>query len=295
MEKKYVTLKNGETYAYVERGLGDEVLLLIHGNLSSSIYFKPLIKRLPANYHIIALDLRGFGDTSYNQRFTSLKELADDVNDFLEALEIKKANVLGWSLGGGVAMQLAAHYPDKIKKLILMNSPSHKGFPAINRKEVGKSIVTEAYALAEEMAEELFHVKPLEDAIEDRNFGFLNYIYDSAIYTNKKPLETENEVLINETLKQRNLTDAEYALANLNMSNTPTIYNKGESSISNINAPVLHIWGTLDKSVPERMVLENIDALKDQSKYIKFEQCGHCPLVDKPNELANAVVEFLND
>ncbi len=47
MEKRSITLKNGEVYKYVEQGQGDQVLLLIHGNFSSSLHFTPLLERLP--------------------------------------------------------------------------------------------------------------------------------------------------------------------------------------------------------------------------------------------------------
>ncbi|HPG43948.1 MAG TPA: alpha/beta hydrolase, partial [Acholeplasmataceae bacterium] len=110
-EKKQIVLKNGEVIHYVEKGTGDKTLLLIHGNFSSSLHYTPLLERLPKDIRVIAPDLRGYGDSSYYRRIHSLKELADDMALFLEAKRIHEVDVVGWSLGGGVALEMAAHYP----------------------------------------------------------------------------------------------------------------------------------------------------------------------------------------
>ena len=69
LEKKYVNLPNGERYAYIEKGEGDKVVLLIHGNNASSIHYEPLYREFPEGYRVVAPDLRGFGDSSYNKSF----------------------------------------------------------------------------------------------------------------------------------------------------------------------------------------------------------------------------------
>ena len=97
---------------------------------------------------------------------------------------------------------------------------------------------------------------------------------------------------IAETLKQRALVDADFALASLNMSDTPNLYAKGEGSIKQIKADTLMFWGTLDKTVPEYMVLDNLKAIPN-AKYVKFDDCGHSPLVDKPDDLAQEILTFI--
>ncbi len=293
MEKKFLKLKNGETLAYLEKGKSDNVLVLIHGNLSSSVYYRPLMDRLPDNLRTIAIDLRGFGDSTYVKKVKSLKELADDVVLFLQALKIPSANICGWSLGGGVAMELAAHNPDIVKKLILINSTTHKGYPIFKKDATFKPIIGEIYHSPEEMAADPLQVKPVIDAIKANNTGFMAYIYDLTIYTVNKPSVEDNVLYIAETMKQRNLEDVDYALASLNMGNTFNFYKQGDNTISNIKCPVLHFWGDHDKTVPEYMILDNIAALKANSTYIKFEDCGHSPLVDKPLQINVAILKFV--
>ena len=291
MEKKYIHLKNGETYAYLEKGSG-KPLILIHGNLSSSIYYLPLIERLPENIRVIALDLRGFGDSSYLSKFDSLANLATDIQLFMSELKIEKASIAGWSLGGGVAMEFASRYPRSVDKLILINSTTHKGYPIFKKDKNNAPILTEGYKSKDELATDPLQVKPILEAIATENAFFMSYIYDLTIYTHNKPTPEANQLYIKETLKQRCLVDADYALACLNMSDVPNLYTKGDGSIKNIKADTLMFWGTLDKTVPEYMVLDNLAALP-QAKYVKFEQCGHSPLVDKPDDLAKEILKFI--
>lgn len=292
--KKSFSLPNGETLAYLEKGQGSRVLVLIHGNLSSSVYFQPLIDRLPDSLRVIAPDLRGFGDSTYQNRVRSLRELAEDLALFLDGLKIPRAAIAGWSLGGGVAMEFAAAYPEKTEKLILIASTTHRGYPIYKKNAAFQPLVGQPYASPEEMATDPLQVKPVVDAIAAKNAAFLAYIYDLTIYTHNKPTAEANAVYIAETLKQRNLPDVDFALAALNMGEVPNDYGPGTKTIGRIGCPVLHVWGTLDRTVPEWMVLDNIRALENQSRYVRLEACGHSPLVDCPEALAAAVREFLS-
>ncbi|MDD3123175.1 MAG: alpha/beta hydrolase [Candidatus Izemoplasmatales bacterium] len=293
MNKKYIHLANNETLAYLEKGSGSKTLILIHGNFSSSMYYLPLFNRLPEDIHTYAMDLRGYGDSTYFQRVLSLKDFAKDIKLFMDALHIEKAFIVGWSLGGGVAMELAAHYPERVEKLVLINSSTHKGYPVFKKDESGKAIVGAAYVNADEMALDPIQVKPLAEAQSGKNFAFVKYIFDITIYTVNKPTEEETFLYINESLKQRNLADADFALASQNMSDVANFYKDGEKTIHNVTMPVLHIWGTKDITVPEYMILENIKALETVSTYVRFEECGHSPLVDKPDDLTKEILKFI--
>ncbi|MDD4070602.1 MAG: alpha/beta hydrolase [Candidatus Izemoplasmatales bacterium] len=293
MDKKYVKLKNDETYAYIEQGKGNKILILVHGNFSSGVYYKPLLERLPEDIHAFSIDMRGFGDSTYNNEISSLKELADDLSLFMEALSIERADIAGWSLGGGVVMEFAAKYPEKIDNLILINSTTHKGYPVFKKDVNGQFLIGQVYESKSEMAKDPVQVKPLLDALALKSFDTIKYIFDVTIYTYNKPTKEENEIYINDSLKQRNLVDVDWALASLNMGSDHNLYSQGDNSITNIKAPVLHIWGSHDKTVPEYMVLDNINALENQSTYIKYDECGHSPLVDKPDQLTKAILEFI--
>lgn len=294
MDKRQVVLKNGEVIHYLEQGQGEKTLLLIHGNFSSSQHYTPLFERLPKDIRVIAPDLRGYGDSSYYRRISSMQDFAEDMALFMDAKEIKAAYVIGWSLGGGVALELAANHPKKVLKLILINSTTHKGYPVFKKDEKGQMLLGQVYQSPEEMGTDPIQVIPLLDAQKNKNFAVMSFVFDKTIYTVNKPSAEDNQLWISESLKQRNLVDADWALANLNMSDQHNFYNAGNSNISKIKIPVFHTWGNKDIVVPEYMVLENVKALEKYSTLKVYENCGHSPLVDAPDELTKDILDFIS-
>lgn len=294
MERKKQLLPNGETLAYFDEGTASKNLVLIHGNLSSSVYFESLIEDLKKEYRIIAPDLRGYGDSSYVHRFDSLLELAEDVSSLLSMLNLSQYALLGWSLGGGVAMELAVLDVTKVTHLILMSATTHLGYPIFQKDHKFQAIFGKVYATKDQLALDPVQVKPVIEAIEQKNHTMMTAVYDYTIYTVKKPNPEQNKRFIHETLKERSLVDSDYALATLNMSNEISFYGLGNGRIHQIKAPVLHIWGKNDKTVPEYMLHANVNALKDQSTVIVYDDCGHSPIVDQFEPLKQAITTFIS-
>ena len=288
MEKKYISIGR-ETLAYLDEGRGD-VVLMIHGNMSSSVHYEPLISRIKDRYRCVAVDLRGFGDSSYNERFDTLEELADDVALFMDALELGSVYLVGWSNGGGVSLKLCAKYPEKVKKFFDIEGAGHKGYP-VYQKENFKS-TGKPYACKEDMAKDPLQVAPAIACFEKGDFATMTAIWDATIYTVKTPTREQNELWMAETLKQRNLVDLDWALANLNMSDEYTVYGKGDGTIHDIKCPIALTMAANDIVVPDYMVMDNYNALSDLAILIPYENCGHSPMVDCPDRLAKDVVEF---
>lgn len=289
MEKKFINI-GAETLAYLDEGRGD-VVLMIHGNMSSSVHYEPLIQRISDRYRCIAVDLRGFGDSSYNNRFDTLEELADDVSAFLDALEIPSVYLVGWSNGGGVGLKLCAKYPQKVKKFFDIEGAGLKGYPLYRKTPDFKS-TTEPYATKEEMATDPMQVGPMIPVFEKKDAAMMTAVWDATIYTVNKPSREENDRWMEETLKQRNLVDLDWALARLNMSDEYTPYGAGDGSIHNITCPCAFTTADKDIVVPGYMVMDNFNALRDQSILLTYENCGHSPMVDCPDLLADDVCKF---
>ena len=290
MEKKFISIGR-EELAYLDVGAGP-VVLMVHGNMSSSVHYEPLISRIKDKYRCIAVDLRGFGDSSYNNRFDTLEELADDVNLFAEALGIDSFYLVGWSNGGGVSLKLCAKYPEKVKKFFDIEGAGLKGYP-VYKKENYQS-TGEPYANKEEMATDPMQVGPVLNIFEKGDAAMMTSIWDATIYTVNKPTREQNELWMKETLKQRNLVDLDWALATLNMSDEYTPYGKGDGTIKNIKCPVALTMAEKDIVVPDYMVLDNYNALGSLATLLPYENCGHSPMVDCPDRLANDVVEFFS-
>src|SRR5688572_13679550 len=97
---------NGVNYYYETHGEG-EPLLLLHGGLGSIDMFVPMLPKLTEHRQVIAVDLHGHGRTPLGDRQVDTVDMGDDMAVLLEQLGYPQVDVLGYSMGGGVAFQLA--------------------------------------------------------------------------------------------------------------------------------------------------------------------------------------------
>ena len=291
MKKKFMDIGK-EKLAYLDLGTGDEVMVLIHGNMSSGIHYKPLIERFESNYRIIAPDMRGFGDSSYNNRYDDLEELAKDILILLEMLDIHSYHVAGWSTGGAVALKLAALKPKEVKNVILIESCSYKGYPVFKKDEAEKPIVGSYYSTKEELALDPVQVAPMENIFSTNAAAYMTAVWNQLIYTVNKPNEEDANLYMSETMKEKCIVDVDWALTRFNMSDEFNGVTKGDGSIKDVVCPVLSFWSEKDIVVLEYMVDETVLALKNCKK-IKIPNSGHSPLVDQPDLLAKHILEFI--
>jgi pimeloyl-ACP methyl ester carboxylesterase len=119
--KKGHVLANGVNYYYEIHGKG-EPLLLLHGGLGSIDMFGPVLPALAKDREIIAVDLHGHGRTMLGDRAISLVDMGDDMAEILTKLGYKKVDVMGYSMGGGVAFRLGAQHPDAVRRLVIASA-----------------------------------------------------------------------------------------------------------------------------------------------------------------------------
>lgn len=112
---------NGVDYYYEITGKG-EPLLLLHGGLGSSGMFAPILPAFAEHRRVITVDLYGHGRTALGARPFSLVDMGDDVANVLRHLGVKQADVLGYSLGGGVAFRLGVQHPEVVRRLVLVSA-----------------------------------------------------------------------------------------------------------------------------------------------------------------------------
>lgn len=111
---------HGVKYYYEVRGQGEPVLLL-HGGLGSIDMFGPLLPHLAKTRQVIGVDLHGHGRTQLGDRKISLVDQGNDLATLLDQLGYGQVDVLGYSMGAGVAFQLAAQHPNKVRRLVLVS------------------------------------------------------------------------------------------------------------------------------------------------------------------------------
>lgn len=107
-----------------------EPVVFVHGNVSSSAFWRDAMLALPERYRPIAVDLRGFGGTDPLpvDATRGLRDYADDLMALLEALHMERAHFVGWSMGGGVVLQHMRDRPGMVRSLTLVNPVSPYGF-----------------------------------------------------------------------------------------------------------------------------------------------------------------------
>lgn len=112
---------NGVNYYYEISGKG-EPLLLLHGGLGSIDMFGPVLPALSKNRQVIAVDLYGHGRTALTDRKMSLIDMGDDMAGLVKQLGYDKVDVMGYSMGAGVAFRLAVQHPDVVRRLALVSA-----------------------------------------------------------------------------------------------------------------------------------------------------------------------------
>src|SRR5256885_2314197 len=113
---------NGVNYYYAVYGAG-EPLLLLHGGMFHTEMFGPTLTRLAQSRQVIGVDLQGHGRTPLGNREINLVDIGSDMAGVLKKLGHDKVDVLGYSMGGGVAFQLAAQHPKMVRRLVLVSTP----------------------------------------------------------------------------------------------------------------------------------------------------------------------------
>ena len=112
---------NGVHMYYEVHGDG-RPLILLHGGLGSGEMFGPVLPMLAEDHRVIAPDLQAHGRTADIDRPLDPRLMADDIAALIDHLGLEAPDVVGYSLGGGVAFFLASKYPDKVRKLVLVST-----------------------------------------------------------------------------------------------------------------------------------------------------------------------------
>ena len=119
---------NGVNYWFEVRGKG-EPLVLLHGGLFTTELFGPVLTKLADNRRVIGIHLHGHGRTELGTRKINLVDIGRDLGVVIEKLGLRQVDVMGYSFGGGAALQLAAQRPELVRRLVLVSTPyAQNGF-----------------------------------------------------------------------------------------------------------------------------------------------------------------------
>ena len=111
---------NGLSLYYEEHGAG-EPLVLLHGGFGAGELMRPIIPALAAGRRVIAVDLQGHGHTADIDRPLRPEHMADDIAALIAHLGLERADVMGYSLGGTVALRTAIQHPERVRRLVVVS------------------------------------------------------------------------------------------------------------------------------------------------------------------------------
>jgi len=268
---KFVAI-DGKKVHYVEAGNGPPIVL-IHGFLYHTVMWKKNIDALAEKFKVYAIDLWGWG---YSERLKeneySFERYGKQIVGFMDALNIKKATLVGQSMGGGISVYVAAHHPDRVERLILVD-PAVIPYPMTT---IGK-----IYQLP--FIGEFMNAIP-GDALMKNNIRTI-WFYDK----NKATDEYCQEVLQPLSIKGSS-SGTMFILRNV--LKEPYV-EKEANLLAKMGIPTLIIHGREDKAIP----LDRSKKLNDLwkgSKLVIFDKAGHSPHEEYPEKFNKLALEFLS-
>lgn len=285
IELKKITLKNGETYGYRQYIGGEKVVVLIHGNLATSLFYERLMQDLPEEYTIYAMDMRGCGDSTYNRPIDDLRDLAGDLKLFVDALNLKKFDLAGWSTGGAVSMYFTVHFGDMVNRLFLIDAACVSGYHSYGVDEKGNKVLLRS---RKEIAEDPSKIE-LANAYERKDIEYAKKVWSAAIYNVNKPEKEEYDAQLMESMRQQNLVDIYYGLNKFNISDYYNGLAMGTGEAHKITVPTVVIQGDKDLLVPVEEGREIQETIGDNARLVVVKDCGHSPMVDAPDLLADLI------
>ena len=253
---------NGIKLAYEDHGSG-ETLLLIHGLCGSSRYWDRIIPVLSEHYRVIAVDLRGHGDSDVSDETYTMELLADDIAQLMETLAIHTAILFGHSLGGYVTLAFAERHADKLRGFSLVNS---SGYPD---DEEGR-------------AKRLLSIKGIrKNGMDSFMEGLVTKLFTPAHLVSMK-----HEV--DRTLQIGLRTNPMGAINALTGIMERPVRNH---IITESTVPVLLIASEADQVIP----LDKSLAMQgDHITHVQIPNSGHMSLQEYPSTLANEMLAFAN-
>lgn len=282
-------LDNGEVLSYRRKVGKGKTIILVHGNMTSSKHWDLFLESFTDDNHLIAVDLRGFGFSTYRKPIDSIKDFSNDLALFAKALRLDSFILVGWSMGGAVSMQFSIDHPHYVEKLILLTSASTRGFPYFHLTEQGES------ARSTKKSDIATDKKSIDflAAYEKKDVQFLQDFWNRFIYTTKRPTDLKYSEYIDDMVKQRNLVECYHALNRFNIS---SFYNgavEGTNEVSKLKVPTLVLSGETDLIVTEKMTEELLEDLGSQAESYVLKGCGHSPFIDDLEQLKQQIVNFI--
>ncbi len=269
--KKSLALPNGETLAYIDRGeRSGPAVVLIHGYTDNARDWVPMLPYLSTRYRLILVDIRGHGQSSKPECCYTRLDFAYDIKLLLDALGVRKADIVGHSLGSIIAQTFAEYWPERTAHVVLISSTG--GRPPNGAKK------TPQFDFASE-------IRKLKEPI-DPDSPFMIAWWDSPT-----PVDAD---FIRRQRKDAAGIPLRVWLAVLDQGlSAGNAFGDLQSTLPRLKAPTLLVWGSKDPIVEEDMRQSLRNALPGATVNI-FDGLGHNPFWEDPRGVALVINTFLS-
>lgn len=273
---------HGHEVSYLQAGGeisdGRPVLLLVHGMAGSSATWRAVMPSLGERYTVVAPDLLGHGRSAKPRHDYSLGAFANLLRDLMVALGVERATLVGQSLGGGVAMQLAYQHPEQCERLVLVNSGG-----------LGSEVSWILRAAALPGAEYLF---PLLFPSFVRSLGNAFSRRVASLGIRAPHIEEEWRAYASLTLPDNREAFVRTVRSVIDLRGQTVSAHDRLYLASGL--PTLIVWGAQDRIIPVSHAYAAHEALPGSRLEI-FEHAGHFPHVEDPMRFVRVLESFLRD
>lgn len=164
-----------------------EPIMLIHGGMGDAEHFKHLIPELSKKYKLIVPNCRTHGRTNTSDKLLSYHLMATDMIELMDHLKIESAGVIGWSMGGAIAMDMAINQPERISEMVVIGTYfRQEAFPA-GMKEMILSLTPGSFP--PEAVERYNRISPIEGGAvtyAEKMKDFMLKVVDGDIFTEEQ-------------------------------------------------------------------------------------------------------------
>lgn len=253
---------------YIEKGSGSSHIILIHGFRANTYTWRHLIDPLAqSGFHVWALDLVGYGYSDKPELEYKFDLFLQQISDFMKEKKIEKAHFVGGSMGGGICLGMAVFQPQKVESLTLISALGYEMDLPLSASIIKNLSFLWGPFLGPNMVRKgLQQLVYSKDSITDEqiNAYCLPYYFpggSSAALSTLKNFDNDKLKELSQKYQQ-------------------------------IDHPLLLVWGKEDPLIP----IEHFDNFcRDfpHAEIVLFQQCGHIPHEEKPEEVTSSILSFV--
>lgn len=271
MKADWTSIRGLDVYVECYGNPKQPAILLLHGFTGSTKTWQYLAQRLQANYYVVAVDLIGHGktDAPTDAGRYRMEEQLSDLEELVNELELDQFALLGYSMGGRIALSFALRNSARISRLILVSS--------------SPGLRTEGERRERRLADERLARRIEEEGIE----RFVEFWEQIPLFHSQLKLSKEQQLDVRkERLAQRPIGLAN-SLRGIGTGSQPSNWD----ALQTFQKPVLLLTGTLDKKF-ETIAREMTNFLPN-AEHLTIDDAGHAIHVEKPEQFATMIDEYL--